>query len=166
MQLTVLGYILVPIFTYNMWWLVLLYSFFMLYVGCLEAVQRPAYTYQVTSSCSDALCRQQIAPGSCRGGCSMHADGPCGVPAQERTARDALPVRCAGDAAADAGVHRERLCRLPVLQPAAGGPHAAMVAAPGAICTHITTAVNRTADTHLPGLWYSETYHKVLDNAC
>ena len=48
MQLTVLGYILVPIFTYNMWWLVLLYSFFMLYVGCLEAVQCPAYTYQVS----------------------------------------------------------------------------------------------------------------------
>ena len=50
MQLTVLGYILVPIFTYNMWWLVLLYSFFMLYVGCLEAVQRPAYTFQVSTS--------------------------------------------------------------------------------------------------------------------
>lgn len=46
-QLTVLGYILVPIFTYNLWWLVVLYAFFMLFVGCLEAVQRPAYTYKV-----------------------------------------------------------------------------------------------------------------------
>ncbi|CAL8471622.1 g11164 [Coccomyxa elongata] len=45
-QLTVLGYILVPIFTYNLWWLVLLYAFFMLFVGCLEAIQRPAYTYK------------------------------------------------------------------------------------------------------------------------
>ncbi|EIE21804.1 putative membrane protein [Coccomyxa subellipsoidea C-169] len=45
-QLTVLGYILVPIFTYNLWWLVLLYAFFMLFVGSLEAVQRPAYTYK------------------------------------------------------------------------------------------------------------------------
>ncbi|CAK0785180.1 hypothetical protein CVIRNUC_008386 [Coccomyxa viridis] len=44
-QLTLLGYILVPIFTYNQWWLVLLYACFMLYVGCLEASQRPAYSY-------------------------------------------------------------------------------------------------------------------------
>jgi ABC-type iron transport system FetAB permease component len=47
-QLTVLGYILVPIFTYNMWWLVLLYAFFMLFIGCLEAVQRPQYSYHVS----------------------------------------------------------------------------------------------------------------------
>lgn len=48
-QLTLLGYILVPIFTYNQWWLVLLYASFMLYVGCLEASQRPAYSYTVCS---------------------------------------------------------------------------------------------------------------------
>ena len=47
-QLTLLGYILVPIFTYNKWWLVLLYACFMLYVGCLEASQRPAYSYAVS----------------------------------------------------------------------------------------------------------------------
>ena len=50
MQLTLLGYILVPIFTYNQWWLVLLYACFMLYVGCLEASQRPAYSYMVNTS--------------------------------------------------------------------------------------------------------------------
>jgi len=49
-QLTLLGYILVPIFTYNQWWLVLLYASFMLYVGCLEASQRPAYSYTVGAS--------------------------------------------------------------------------------------------------------------------
>ena len=49
MQLTLLGYILVPIFTYNQWWLVLLYACFMLYVGCLEASQRPAYSYTVST---------------------------------------------------------------------------------------------------------------------
>ena len=48
-QLTLLGYILVPIFTYNQWWLVLLYACFMLYVGCLEASQRPAYSYAVSA---------------------------------------------------------------------------------------------------------------------
>ena len=47
-QLTLLGYILVPIFMYNQWWLVLLYACFMLYVGCLEAAQRPAYSYTVS----------------------------------------------------------------------------------------------------------------------
>ena len=52
MQLTLLGYILVPIFTYNQWWLVLLYACFMLYVGCLEASQRPAYSYTVSTSSS------------------------------------------------------------------------------------------------------------------
>ena len=40
-QLTLLGYILVPIFTYNQWWLVLLYACFMLYVGCLRGLSAP-----------------------------------------------------------------------------------------------------------------------------
>ncbi|KAK9840558.1 hypothetical protein WJX81_000987 [Elliptochloris bilobata] len=44
-QLSVLGYILVPIFRYNYWWLVLLYGCFMLLVGAYEAVSRPAYSY-------------------------------------------------------------------------------------------------------------------------
>ncbi len=51
LQLTVLGYILVPIFSYNLWWLVLLYAFFMLLVGCVEAASRPQYTYKVRPGC-------------------------------------------------------------------------------------------------------------------
>ena len=46
-QLSVLGHILVPIFRLNRWWLVLLYASFMLAVASIEAVQRPAYTFQV-----------------------------------------------------------------------------------------------------------------------
>jgi ABC-type iron transport system FetAB permease component len=46
-QLSVLGYILVPIFVYDKWWLVLIYAVFMLMVASLEAVQRPSYTFQV-----------------------------------------------------------------------------------------------------------------------
>ncbi|GIL79763.1 hypothetical protein Vretifemale_9065 [Volvox reticuliferus] len=45
-QLSLLGYILVPIFTYDKWWLVLLYAVFMLLIASLEAVQRPSYTFQ------------------------------------------------------------------------------------------------------------------------
>ncbi|GIL52589.1 hypothetical protein Vafri_8411 [Volvox africanus] len=45
-QLSLLGYILVPIFTYDKWWLVLLYGVFMLLIASLEAVQRPSYTFQ------------------------------------------------------------------------------------------------------------------------
>ena len=46
-QLSLLGHVLVPIFTYDRWWLVLLYAAFMLVVASLEAVQRPGYTFQV-----------------------------------------------------------------------------------------------------------------------
>lgn len=46
-QLSLLGYILVPIFRYRLWWLVLLYACFMLIMGTLEAVQSPTYTYKV-----------------------------------------------------------------------------------------------------------------------
>ena len=60
MQLTLLGYILVPIFTYNQWWLVLLYACFMLYVGCLEASQRPAYSYTVNTPSSHNLCHMSL----------------------------------------------------------------------------------------------------------
>lgn len=44
-QLSILGYILVPIFLANRWWLTLLYSLFMLAVAAIEAVSRPAQTY-------------------------------------------------------------------------------------------------------------------------
>lgn len=44
-QLSILGYILVPIFTANRWWVTLLYSLFMLSVAAIEAVSRPALTY-------------------------------------------------------------------------------------------------------------------------
>ncbi|GLC47854.1 hypothetical protein PLESTB_000032700 [Pleodorina starrii] len=45
-QLSLLGYVLVPIFTYDKWWLVLLYGMFMLMIASLEAVQRPSHTFQ------------------------------------------------------------------------------------------------------------------------
>ena len=50
LQLTILGYILVPIFTYDLWWLVIGYSFVMTFVGGYEAVSRPAYTFKVRHS--------------------------------------------------------------------------------------------------------------------
>lgn len=48
LQLTVLGYVLVPIFTYKLWWLVLLYACFMLLMGSWEASSRPSQTYTVS----------------------------------------------------------------------------------------------------------------------
>ena len=48
MQLTILGYILVPIFTYNLWWLVIGYSLVMSLVGAYESVSRPSYTFKVS----------------------------------------------------------------------------------------------------------------------
>jgi putative ABC transport system permease protein len=44
-QLSLLGYILVPIFLANRWWLTLLYTLFMLVVAAVEAVSRPTQTY-------------------------------------------------------------------------------------------------------------------------
>ncbi|KAG2434142.1 hypothetical protein HXX76_007869 [Chlamydomonas incerta] len=44
-QLSILGYMLVPIFNYDRWWLVLLYGGFMLMIASLEAVQRPSYAF-------------------------------------------------------------------------------------------------------------------------
>lgn len=46
-QLSVLGYILLPIFSYNFWWLVIAYGFFMLLVGSWEATSKPTQTYKV-----------------------------------------------------------------------------------------------------------------------
>lgn len=56
MQLTALGYILVPIFEYNQWWLVLLYALFMLAVAAAEAISRPAVAFDVshTLRCNSA----------------------------------------------------------------------------------------------------------------
>ncbi|DBA66382.1 TPA: hypothetical protein ACH3X2_002364 [Trebouxia sp. C0005] len=45
-QLTILGYILVPIFSYDRWWLVLLYAGFMITIAAAEAVSRPSAVYQ------------------------------------------------------------------------------------------------------------------------
>ncbi len=46
-QLSVLGFVLVPIFTFNRWELSLAYACLMLAVGAYEAVSRPAYSYTV-----------------------------------------------------------------------------------------------------------------------
>lgn len=44
-QLSVLGYILVPIFNVTTWWPVLLYAAFMVLISALEAMGRPAKVY-------------------------------------------------------------------------------------------------------------------------
>lgn len=44
-QLSVLGFVLVPIFVTNNWWLTALYTLFMLLVAAAEAVSRPSQTY-------------------------------------------------------------------------------------------------------------------------
>ena len=49
-QLTVLGYMLVPIFTYKQPALVAGYALFMLAVGSHESASRPAFTYPVRKS--------------------------------------------------------------------------------------------------------------------
>ena len=46
-QLTLLGYILKPIFMMDSPWLVLGYAVFMCVVAALEAVGRPSYSYKV-----------------------------------------------------------------------------------------------------------------------
>ena len=47
-QLTVVGYILAPIFSLDSWWLVILYATVMMGVASLEAISRPAASYKVT----------------------------------------------------------------------------------------------------------------------
>ncbi|KAH7618709.1 hypothetical protein Ndes2526B_g05626 [Nannochloris sp. 'desiccata'] len=44
-QLSILGFILVPIFVSNTWWLTVIYTLFMLLVAAAEAVSRPAQAY-------------------------------------------------------------------------------------------------------------------------
>ena len=48
MQLSILSYLLVAIFTFNRWELSLAYACLMLAVGAYEAVSRPAYSYTVS----------------------------------------------------------------------------------------------------------------------
>lgn len=48
MQLTIVGYILAPVFSLDSWWLVILYASFMMGVASLEAVSRPAASYKVS----------------------------------------------------------------------------------------------------------------------
>jgi hypothetical protein len=50
-QLSVLGYILVPIFNYGHLWLVLAYAGFMVWVSAVEAIGRPVRHYQVCPVC-------------------------------------------------------------------------------------------------------------------
>ncbi len=51
MQLTILGYVLVPIFTFDRWELSLGYACVMLTVGAYEAVSRPAFHFQARLTC-------------------------------------------------------------------------------------------------------------------
>ena len=44
-QLSVLGWVLVPIFKADSWWLTMLYGVFMVLVASLEAISRPQYTF-------------------------------------------------------------------------------------------------------------------------
>ncbi|MEW5314616.1 MAG: hypothetical protein WDW38_006095 [Sanguina aurantia] len=46
LQLTVLGYLLVPVLSYGAIWLVLLFGAAMMFVSAMEAVSRPAWTYK------------------------------------------------------------------------------------------------------------------------
>ena len=48
-QLTVLGYILEPIFAFDAWWLVVIICICMLLIAAAEAVSHPTAAYQVTA---------------------------------------------------------------------------------------------------------------------
>jgi ABC-type iron transport system FetAB permease component len=77
-QLSILGYILVPIFSYGQWWLVLGYALFMIWVSAWEAISRPQQTYRgvffntlgTVASCSALVmaCAALLtsAPPACR----------------------------------------------------------------------------------------------------
>ena len=47
-QLTVLGYILEPVFAFDAWWLVVIICICMLLISAAEAVSHPTAAYQVT----------------------------------------------------------------------------------------------------------------------
>ncbi len=47
LQLSILGYVLAPVFHFNTWWLVLLYAGAMLAISSAETVSHPAASYKV-----------------------------------------------------------------------------------------------------------------------
>ena len=55
-QLTLLGYILRPIFMIDSPWLVLGYASFMVVVATLEAISRPQYSYKAGGSRRLLMC--------------------------------------------------------------------------------------------------------------
>lgn len=60
LQLSILGYVLAPLFHFNTWWLVLLYAAAMVAVSSAETVSRPSASYKVPwrapfSPCSGCL---------------------------------------------------------------------------------------------------------------
>ena len=61
LQLMLLGYILVPIFDLDAWWLNLLYTLFMLGVASAEAVSRPAAAYNVRTAVAPAWQRSLLS---------------------------------------------------------------------------------------------------------
>jgi putative ABC transport system permease protein len=62
-QLSVLGYVLVPIFTFDAWWLTAIYTAFMLAVAAVEAVSRPSHIYSgmLLQVCQHSPCPAPIA---------------------------------------------------------------------------------------------------------
>jgi len=88
-QLTVLGFILVPIFTYNLWWLVIGYSLIMALVGAYESISRPAYTFKASMQADGAilqLARETLAvtllryPPGITAGSASHNHRSCKFP--------------------------------------------------------------------------------------
>jgi ABC-type iron transport system FetAB permease component len=55
-QLSLLGYILVPIFDYGQLWLVLAYAGFMVWISAVEAIGRPSCYYKVCMCVCALLC--------------------------------------------------------------------------------------------------------------
>lgn len=66
-QLSVLGYILVPIFVSHRWYVVVAYAFVMALVGAYEASSRPAYKFRVRRT-EPAVCYQGSAAAD-KAGC-------------------------------------------------------------------------------------------------
>ena len=55
MQLSILGYVLAPLFHFNTWWLVLIYAAAMVAVSSAETVSCPSASYKVDSTPPAAL---------------------------------------------------------------------------------------------------------------
>lgn len=58
-QLTVLGYILEPVFAFDAWWLVVIICICLLLISAAEAVSHPTAAYQVTAP---AVCCVEVDP--------------------------------------------------------------------------------------------------------